>query len=61
MLCAVLTLLGAMQITIPSLIRAIANRPRDDYEEDEEEYIEPAAIVVNKIANRQIEQKRQRR
>ena len=62
MLCAVLTLLGAMQITVPSLIRAIANRPRDDYEEDEEEdYIEPAAIVVNKIANRQIEQKRQRR
>ena len=62
MLCAVLTLLGAMQITIPSLIRAIANRPRDDYEEDEEDdYIEPAAIVVNKIANRQIEQKRQRR
>ena len=61
MLCAVLTLLGAMQITIPSLIRAIANRPRDDYEEEEDEYIEPAAIVVNKIANRQIEQKRQRR
>ncbi|MDY4509450.1 MAG: DNA translocase FtsK [Candidatus Faecousia sp.] len=60
--CAVLTLLGAMQITVPSLIRAIANRPRDDYEEDEEDdYIEPAAIVVNKIANRQIEQKRQRR
>ncbi|MDO5546829.1 MAG: DNA translocase FtsK [Eubacteriales bacterium] len=62
MLCAVLTLLGAMQITVPSLIRAIANRPRDDYEEDEEDdYIEPAAIVVNKIATRQIEQKRQRR
>ena len=62
MLLAVLTLLGAMQITVPSLIRAIANRPRDDYEEDEDDdYIEPAAIVVNKIANRQIEQKRQRR
>ena len=62
MLLAVLTLLGAMQITIPSLIRAIANRPRDDYDEDEDDdYIEPAAIVVNKIATRQIEQKRQRR
>ena len=62
---AVLTLLGTMQITIPSLIRAIANRPRDDYEEDEEEedddYIEPAAIVVNHIANKQIEHRRQRR
>ena len=62
-LMAVLTLLGSMQITIPSIIRAIANRPREDWEEDEEEeeYIEPAAMVVNHIANKQIEYKRQRR
>lgn len=61
-LCTVLSLLGAMQITIPSIIRAIANRPREDWdEEDEEEYIEPAAKMVNHIANKQIEQKRQRR
>ncbi len=61
-LCAVLTLLGAMQITIPSIIRAIANRPRDDWEEEEEEdYIEPAAVVVNHIANKKIQQKRQKR
>ncbi len=60
---AVLTLLGVFQITIPSLIRAIAERPREDWEEDEEDddYIEPAAIVVNHIANKQIEHKRQRR
>ena len=55
------TLLGAMQITIPSLLRAIANRPRPDWDEDEDDYIEPAAIVVNHIANKKIEQKRQRR
>ena len=61
-LCAVLCLLGAMEITIPSLITAIANRPRDDFEdEDEEEEIEPAARVVNHIANKQIEQKRMKR
>ena len=60
-LLAIFTLLGAMQITIPSIIRAIANRPRDDYEEEEEEYIEPAAIVVNHIASKQIERKRQNR
>ncbi len=61
-LMALLTLLGSMQITIPSIIRAIANRPREDWEEeDEEEYIEPAALVVNHIANKQIEYKRQRR
>ena len=58
---AMLTLLGAMQITVPSIIRAIANRPREDWEEEEEEYIEPAAMVVNHIANKQIEHKRQRR
>ena len=59
-LSAVLTLLGAVQITIPSIIRAIINRPRDDWEDDDD-YIEPAAIVVNHIANKKIEQKRQRR
>ena len=58
---AVLALLGAMQITIPSIIRAIANRPRPDWDEDEDDFIEPAAIVVNHIANKKIEQKRQRR
>ena len=61
-LAAVLTLLGAMQITIPSIIRAIANRPRDDFDEDyDAPYVEPAAVVVNHIANKKIEQKRQRR
>ena len=58
---AILTMLGAMQITVPSIIRAIANRPRPDWDEDEDDFIEPAAIVVNHIANKKIEQKRQRR
>ncbi|MBO5317091.1 MAG: DNA translocase FtsK [Oscillospiraceae bacterium] len=53
---AVLTLLGGMQITIPSIIRAIQNRPRPDWEEEEpEEKQEPAAVVVNHIANKRIE------
>ena len=62
-LAAILFLLGAMQITIPSIIRAIINRPREEWDEDEEEeeYIEPAAVVVNHIANKQLEHKRQRR
>ena len=59
---AVFSLLGAMQITVSSVIRAIANRPRDIWDDEEEEdYIDPAAIVVNKIANKKIEQKRQKR
>ena len=60
-IAAILCLLGAMEITVPSLIRAIANRPRyEEDEEDEQEYIEPAALMVNHIANKRIEQKRQR-
>jgi len=60
---AALTLLGAMQITIPSIFRAINNRPRDEFEDesDEDEYIEPAAVVVNHLANKHIEYTRQRR
>ena len=61
-LAVVLTLLGSMEITIPSLIRAIQNRPRDDWDDEEEEaYVEPAAVVVNHIANKRIEHNRQRR
>ena len=54
---ATITLLGAMQITIPSIIRAVKNRPRADWEldEEEEERQEPAAVVVNHIANKRIE------
>ena len=61
--CAILTLLGSMEITIPSIIWAIANRPREEFDEEEEEddYIEPAAVVVNHIANKKIEQKRRQR
>ncbi len=58
---AVLTLLGGMQITIPSIVRAIQNRPRLDVEETKPDRQEPAAVVVNHIANKRnayIEQRR---
>ena len=62
-IAAIFTLLASMNITIPSIIRAIKNRPRDDWDADEFEELrpEPAAVVVNHIANKRIEQKRQRR
>lgn len=62
-IAAVLTLLGALEITVPSLIRAIINRPKDDWGDEEQQqiYVEPAAKVVNHIANKQIENKRKRR
>ena len=59
---AVISLLGAMQITIPSIIRAVQNRPRAEWEENEtEDKPEPAAIVVNHIATKRIEYVEQRR
>ncbi len=58
---ALLTLLAGMQITIPSIIRAVRNRPRADWEDEEETKPEPAAIVVNHIANKRIEHIKNRR
>ena len=51
---AVLTLLAAFQITIPSIVRAVQNRPRADWEDELEEIPEPASVVVNHIANKRI-------
>ena len=54
-LAAVLSLLAAMQITIPSIVRAIKNRPRADWEDEEKpEQPEPAAVVVNHLATKRI-------
>ena len=60
---AIMTLLAAMQITIPSLIRAFENRPRAEWESDEalDERPEPASIVVNRIATKRIEMIENRR
>ena len=62
-LTAALTLLASMKITIPSVFRAIQNRPKDDYYQDEFEDVrpEPAEVLVNHLANKRIEQKRLRR
>jgi len=54
-LAAVFTLLGGMQITVSSIVRAIQNRPRPDWDEPVVERQEPAAVVVNHIANKRIE------
>ena len=58
----ILCLLGSMQITIPSIVRAVQNRPRADWEDQEaEDKPEPASIVVNHIANKRIEHIEERR
>ena len=59
-LAAVMTLLASMKITIPSIVRAIQNRPRDEWmEEEKQQRPEPAAMVVNHIANKRIAHNRQ--
>lgn len=60
-LLALLTLLGSFGITIPGLVRAIAARPRDEWEEETQTKPEPAEAVVNHIANKRIEKKRKAR
>ena len=57
---ALMTLLGAMQITITSVVRAVQQRPKDE-EDDEEPRQEPASIVVNHIASKRIAYKKERR
>lgn len=60
-LAALFCLLGAMQITITSIIRAIQDRPRPEWEEEPKERQEPASVVVNHIANKRIEHLEQKR
>ena len=58
----ILALLASIQITIPSIIRAIQNRPRAEWETEEKEpKPEPAELVVNHIANKRIEYKENQR
>ena len=61
----ILMLLGGMGITVSGLVQAYRERPRAEWEDEEEEkpVQEPSTVVVNHIANKRIEyleQKRQR-
>ena len=58
---AIFSLLGAMQITIPSIIRAVQSRPRLEDESKKEEKQDPASLVVNHIAQKRIQMKQERR
>ena len=49
-----LTLMATFNITIPSIARAIQNRPRAQWEEEKQAQ-EPAAVVVNHIASKRID------
>lgn len=54
-IAAVFTLLGSMQITVASIVRAIEERPKAEWElEEQDTRPEPAAVVVNHIASKRI-------
>ena len=61
LLLGTLLLLRAMEITVIGLYNAMQNRPRDPdlFEREEEE--DPAAALVNGLANKRIERRRKRR
>ena len=54
-LLALLSLLGVCNITVGSILHAIQNRPRPDFESPSRSREDPAALVVNHIANKRIE------
>ena len=62
-IAAIIMLLGGMGITLSGLIRAYRDRPRAEWEEDEEDVPmeEPAAAVVNHFATKRIEYLEQKR
>ena len=52
---AVVSLFASMQITAASLIKAYRSRPKVEEYEQDEDYIEPAAVVVNTVAQKKID------
>ena len=50
-----LSVASVCDITVPSLIHAIQNRPRPEREPEEQEREDPATVVVNRIANKRME------
>ena len=58
---ALFMLLGGMNITVPGLVKAYRERPRAQWEDEEQPQEEPAAVVVNHIATKRIEHLEQKR
>ena len=60
-IAGIMTLLAGMLITIPSIFRALKNRPRADWEDQNEERPDPAQVVVDHIAKKRIEHHERKR
>jgi len=53
--------LGALNMTVASIVSAIRNRPRLTYDEPEEKPVDRAAAIVNHVANKRIERAEKKR
>ena len=51
----ILELLASLNMTVLSIVKAIKNRPRPEYEQPEEDPVDTAARLVNHVAQRHIE------
>lgn len=57
----VVTLLFTFRLTIPGLFRAYRERPRPEYEPPQREHADPAKVLVDHVASRQIQRTERRR
>jgi len=53
-------LMACMNITLLGLIRAIQQRPRLEYDAPKREHADPAKVLVDRVANRQIQHQREK-
>ena len=57
----VVALLFTFRLTIPGLFRAYRERPRPEYEPPQREHADPAKVLVDHVASRQIQKTERRR
>ena len=50
-----LSLITSLNMTVPSIVTAIRNRPRAEYAEPQREHKDPAQVLVDTVANKHIE------
>ena len=56
-----LCLLTTLNMTIPGIVRAIRQRPRLEYEKPKREHVDPAKMIVDHVAQKQIERTEKKR
>ena len=61
LIAVVFVLLTALNMTVAGIVEAIRQRPRLEYEEPKKQHPDPAQVIVDRVAQRQIDRAQQRR